>query len=300
MYSGRLARELPAFDLPHETPPPGEEDVLRSFSNEWVSYDWNPNAYWNLTHEDMYQSMRFLLDLDSRPLKQKIVLEAGIGIGGIADYVSRSEECEMIGVDLSYAVDAAHKHFGHNPLLHIIQASVFAMPFLENSFDMVYSQGVIMHTYSTKTAFARLARLPRVGGRLYIWVYSYYDEKRTFERRMLMKMEKLLRPVISRLPESLQTATLLPITPLYLIHQNLLAGRRGATVIKYGWREAIHAARDRFTPRFAHRHTEEEVCGWFREAGYTKLQCVSKREHPEFIPISLIAATAVDGTRSYI
>ena len=164
---------------------------------------------------------------------------------------------------------------------------------------MVYSQGVIMHTYSTKTAFIRLARLPRVGGRLYIWVYSYYEE-RTFEGRMLMKIEKLIQPLVWRLPDRLQTAALLPIIPLYLIHQNVMIGRRGATVIKYGWREAIHAARDHFTPRFAHRHTEEEVCGWFRDAGSTQLQCVSKREHPKFIPISLVAATAVDGTRSYI
>lgn len=296
-HSKRLADELRGFTLPQEPPAPGEKDVLRSFSNEWVSYDWSPDAYWNLSHEDMYRSMRFLLDLESRPLKQKLVLEAGIGIGGIADYVSRSEGCEMIGVDLSYAVDAAHKHFGYNPLLHIVQASVFALPFPENTFDFVYSQGVLMHTYSTKAAFGGLARLPRIGGRLYIWVYSQYDEQRTFERRILMKMEKLIRPVVWRLPESLQTAALLPITPLYLIHQNLLARRRGAIAIKYGWREAMHAARDRFTPRFAQRHTEEEICGWFREAGYSKLQCVSKREHPEFIPVSLIFAAAVDGTR---
>jgi uncharacterized protein YbaR (Trm112 family)/SAM-dependent methyltransferase len=298
IHAGRLSYELPGFDLPHETPPPGEEDVLRSFSNEWVNYDWKPGAYWNLSHEDMYRSMRILLDLNHRPLTKKLVLEVGIGIGGIADYVSRSEDCEMIGVDLSYAVDAAQKHFGQNPLLHIMQASVFALPFQENKFDFVYSQGVIMHTYSTKAAFDRLARLPRVGGRLYIWVYSYYDEERTLERRILMKMEQLIRPVVWRLPEWIQTAALLPITPLYLIHQNLLARCHMAIVIKYGWREALHAARDRFTPRFAHRHTEEEVCRWFSEAGYTELQSVNKRKRPDFVPDSLVLATAVDGIRN--
>ena len=108
-----------------------------------------------------------------------------------------------------------------------------------------------MHTYSTKAAFDRLAKLPKVGGRLYIWIYSHHDEERTFERRILMKMEKLIRPVAWRLPQTLQTAVLLPIVPLYLLHQNLLVKRRGSAFIKYGWRESIHAARDRFTPRYA-------------------------------------------------
>ena len=85
----------------------------------------------------------------------------GIGIGGTADYISRSEECEIVGIDLGYAVDAAYRNFGQNPLFHIVQASVFSLPFRENTFDFVYSHGVIMATYSTKEAFDELARLPR-------------------------------------------------------------------------------------------------------------------------------------------
>jgi uncharacterized protein YbaR (Trm112 family)/cyclopropane fatty-acyl-phospholipid synthase-like methyltransferase len=297
-HAQRLDRELPGFDLPNEKPPPGEGDVLRSFSNEWTSYEWNPEAYWNLSYEDMCRSMRHLLDLDRKPIKGQLVLEVGIGIGGIADYVSRSETCELIGVDLGYAVDAAQKNFGGNPLLHIVQASVFALPFEDKTFDFVYSHGAIMHTYSTKTAFDRLATLPRIGGRLYVWVYSQYDEQRNTERRLLMTLEKLLRPVVWRLPESVQTMVLLPISCLYLVHQNLLVKRRQTNVIKYGWRESIHAARDRFTPRYAHRHTDDEVCGWFREANYVKLQCVSKREYPESIPLPFVTAAAVDGMRN--
>jgi len=300
VHAERIARELPGFTLPHEKPAPGEKDILRSFSKEWVSYDWNPKAYWNLTPEDMYRSMRFIMDLDSRPIRHKLVLEMGIGIGGIADYISRSEDCEMVGVDLGYAVDAAQKHFGHNPLLHVIQASVFAPPFRESTFDFVYSQGVIHHTYSTRTAFEQLAKLPKIGGRLYIWVYSPYDydEDRNWQHRILMKMERVIRPVIWRLPDSLQAVTLAPIVPLYLAYENVSMRNRDESYIKYGWREAMHAARDRFTPRYAHRHTEEEVSGWFRDAGYTALQCAGKRKRPGFVPIWLVLHTAVDGVRS--
>jgi uncharacterized protein YbaR (Trm112 family)/SAM-dependent methyltransferase len=296
-YAERLARELPGYTLPQGTPPPGEEDILRSFSNEWVSYDWNPDAYWNVSAEDMHRSMRFLLDLDRKPVRRKRILEVGIGIGGIADYVSRSEESELVGVDLSYAVDAAYRNFGRNPFLHIVQASAFSPPFEDNTFDLVYSQGVIMCTYSTKAAFDRLARLPKKEGRLYIWVYSHYDEERTLVRRILMGMERIIRPVVWPLPDGLQTVALAPLVPLYMFYQNVVRRYSDKRNIKYGWREAIHAARDRFTPRYVHRHSEEEVSGWFREAGYDDLQSVSKRPAPDFVPLPLVTATGIDGVR---
>ena len=296
-YAERIGRELPGFTTPHETAMPGEQTVLRTFSSEWLNYDWNEQFYWNLSADGIYKCMKFLLDLARRPVKDKLVLEVGIGIGGIANYMACKEECELIGMDLGYAVDPAYKHFGRNAFLHLVQASAFAPPVRESSFDLVYSQGVLHHTFSTKTAFDRLSKLPKPGGRLYIWVYNPYSEQRTVIRRVIMLMERVIRPLCWRLPESLQTVVLLPIIPLYLIHQNLYVKRRGGRYINYGWREALHAARDRFTPRYAHRHTEEEVYGWFSDAGYTQIQQASKRESTDY-PISLfIKETAVDGVR---
>lgn len=296
-HAERIASELSGFTLPHGTAMPGEETVLRTFSSEWVNYDWDGKSYWNSVPDVLYRSMNFMLDLDRRPVKDKLVLEVGIGIGGIADYLARREGCELVGIDLSYAVDPAYKHFGMNAFLHIVQASVFALPFRENTFDLVYSWGVLHHTYSTKAAFDLICKLPKTGGRLYVWVYNPFSEQRTLIRRAIMLMETVIRPLCWRVPESLQTVMLLPIIPLYLVHQNLYMRRGSSGYIKYGWREAMHAARDRFTPRYAHRHTEEEVCSWFREAGYTELRCANERDRPDFVPVGLSLATAVDGVR---
>jgi len=296
-HAKRLARELPEFTTPHETPTPGEDTVLRTFSSEWMNYDWNDRAYWNISPDAMYKSINFMLGLGQKPVKDKLVLEVGVGIGGIADYMARAEQCELIGIDLSHAVDPAYKHFGKNPFLHLAQASAFVPPFRVNTFDLAYSWGVLHHTYSTKVAFTKISSLPKTGGRLYIWVYSPYDEQRNLTRRILMLVEKVIRPVCWRLPETLQMLMLLPIVPLYLIHQNLDLKSNGPHFIKYGWREAMHAARDRFTPRYAHRHSEEEVYSWFCDAGYEKIQCGSKRERPDFVPKSFVFATAVDGVR---
>lgn len=297
-YAERIRNELPAFAMPDEMSSQGESTVLRTFSSEWVNYDWNEESYWALTADAVYECMRFMLDLACKPVKDKLVLEVGIGVGGIADYMVRKEKCELVGIDLSYAVDPAYTHFGKNPFFHIAQASAFAPPFRDSTFDFVYSQGVLHHTFSTKSAFDRISTLPKPDGRLYIWVYSPYNEQRTLIRRILMAMENIIRPICWRLPEKLQSVALLPIIPLYLLHQNLNVKRRDAGYVRYGWREAVHAARDRFTPRYVHRHTEEEVSSWFREAGYTHIQCVSQRKLPDFTPIALFTFdTAVDGVR---
>lgn len=298
VHAARLARELPDFAPPDAPAAPGERAVLRTFSSEWVNYDWDPRSYWSVTPQVMYRTIHFMLDLDRRPVKDTLVLEVGVGIGGIADYMARSEECEMVGIDLSHAVDPAHTHFGTNPFLHLVQASALAPPFRKQVFDLVYSWGVLHHTFSTRAAFDRISVLPKAGGRLYVWVYSHYDEERTVGRRVLMVAERLLRPVCSRLPETLQTIALFPFIPLYLIHQNLIVKQKGSGYSGYRWREAMHAARDRFTPRYAHRHSEGEVSSWFRAAGYDVIARQSSRECPSFIPPGFALATAVEGVRT--
>ncbi len=300
-FREKLREVCPEFSLPSEEPATGEADVLRSFSEEWVDYDWDGDTYWNLSAEDMFESMELMLDVKDRPFRNKQILEVGIGIGGIADHMTRSQRCELVGLDLSYAVDGAFTHFSRNPLMHIVQASAFAPPFKAETFDFVYSQGVIHHTYSTKTAFDNLSKLPKKDGRLYIWVYSPYDESRTLNRRVIMGMETVLRPVIWRLPTLLQNVCLLPLIPLYMVHQAAMVKTRAdEKQVRYGPREALHAARDRFTPRYIHRHTDEEIMQWFEAAGYSDLQCASKRDLPEFVPESFRSCAGVDGFRSEI
>lgn len=297
-HADRIAKELSGLKLPDGQAPEGEETVLRTFSSEWVNYDWDPTTYWNVAPERIFSSMRWMLDLETYPIKDKLTLEVGIGIGGVAEYMARVEGSEVVGVDLGYAVDAAYRNFGKHRFLHIVQASAFAPPFRPETFDTVYSQGVIHHTSSTKTAFDQVCLLPKKkGGRFYIWVYSPTSENRTPLRRALMVFENMLRPLIWPLPESLQRIALVPIVPLYLIHQNLMVRGRETGYIRYGWREAMHAARDRFTPRYAFRHSEDEVSGWFKAAGYRNVRPSSTRQRPDYVPPGFTVATAVDGVR---
>ncbi len=292
----RLRRELPGYSLPKADAMQGEEEVLRTFSSEWVGYDWDGKAYWNLSADRWFKSMDFVLDLDAGALKNRLVLVVGTGIGGVADHVSRSQRCEVIGMDLGYSVDVAHRHFGANAFLHIVQASAFKLPYAPGAFDFVYSFGVLHHTFSTRTAFEAVSGLIKPGGRFFLWVYSPENESRSRLRRTLMKLENVARPVITRLPGKAQAVALAPAIPVYMGWQALQV-LGGNADVRYGIREALHAARDRLTPRFAHRHTEDEVVGWFRDSRFGGIRRGSERKKPSWLPIGFLANTAVDGVR---
>ncbi len=299
-HAGWISECLQGFVLPAGSPPPGEAGVLRSFSTEWTSYKWNGTSYWDTTPEVMLQRKRFELGVEKHALKRRIVLEVGIGIAGTADALSRAEDCELVGMDLSYAVDQARHYFGANPRLHIVQASVFAPPFRADTFDVVYSHGVLHHTYSTREAFGGIATLTKPQkGMLYVWLYSKEEERATPLRRALMAVERVIRPVVSHLSAPLQTAVLLPTTPLYMFYQNVYRrwklGRQYTAA--YSWNEALHAARDRLTPPFAHRHTYEEVAGWFVTARYGRLELLRDEPRPEGVPESYQRNVGIRGFR---
>ena len=114
-----------------------------------------------------------------------------------------------------------------------------------------------------------------------------------------MTTEQVVRPVLSKLPEFVQTIFLLPTLPFYILYQNLYRrnqlGKRFAAT--YGWNEALHAARDRFTPPFAHRHTYADVTGWFKAQMYQNLELLRDDPLPDGVPDSYTLNVGVRGFR---
>ena len=142
-------------------------------------------------------------------------------------------------MDLGYAVDQARHYFGQNPRFHIVQASVFAPPFRGGAFDVVYSHGVLHHTYSTRVAFSHIAKLPKpVNGMLFIWLYSHEQERATPMRRTLMTIERVIRQYCHDCPVSRKQLSCCQHC-LYILYQNLYGrdqlGRQFAA--NYGWNE---------------------------------------------------------------
>ncbi len=297
VYNSRIEKELKSYSTPTLTIPLGENSVIRSFSKEWLNYDWNPEKYWRMNSNVMYEAMRFMLDLENKKISNKSVLEIGIGIGGLANSFAKNENCELVGVDLGYAVDGAYKNFHNNLFLHIVQASAFNLPFKDFTFDYVYSHGVLHHSSDPKQCFYNVCKLTKLNGFLYVWLYSDTSENRNFLRRLIMIMEKVLRPIIWPLPSVVQNIALFPLSILYIIHQNFILANKDADMVNFSWREAFHAARDRFTPRYAFRYSEKELAEWFIANGYSNLIYSSKRQTPNYVTQEFCLATAIIGQK---
>jgi SAM-dependent methyltransferase len=92
----------------------------------------------------------------------------------------------MIGIDLSQAVDAAQRNNADNRRVHIVQADIYNLPFKANTFDFIYSVGVLHHLPDPEKGFQFLIPFLIRGGSLFIWVYSFAYRKIMLESLRLI------------------------------------------------------------------------------------------------------------------
>jgi ubiquinone/menaquinone biosynthesis C-methylase UbiE len=103
----------------------------------------------------------------------KRVLEIGVGLGTDSVCFARAG-ATVSGVDLTEAsIDLVRRRLvleGLDADLRVADAE--ALPFADESFDLVYSWGVLHHTPDTERAIAEVRRVLRRGGEMRIMLYS--------------------------------------------------------------------------------------------------------------------------------
>lgn len=195
-------------------------------------------------------------------LRGKTVLDVGCGMGRFSDVASRWG-ANVVAIDLSRAVESAQRNIGGRPNVTIAQANVFALPFREQSFDYIFSIGVLHHTPDTKAAFDRLPNLLRPGGKIAIWLYEKHRLKwgfSDFYRLFTPKLPKRFLHAVSYLAVPLYYAYKIPVLGL-AIHWVLPAGDHP----KARWR--VLDTFDWYSPTYQWKHTYPEVRGWFNDRG---------------------------------
>src|SRR5436190_9753303 len=144
-----------------------------SFSYEWNR--WNTvqldSANGGHESEDTFREKTGFTPTD---LQGKLVLDVGCGAGRFLDVASRWG-ATVVGVDLSFAVDAAHRSMGARPNVSVVQADVNRLPFRPQTFDAIFSLGVLHHSRNTREAFLNLPPLLKDGGDIAVWLYYYTD-----------------------------------------------------------------------------------------------------------------------------
>jgi ubiquinone/menaquinone biosynthesis C-methylase UbiE len=241
------------------------DNEVESFSFQWLKF-----RRTQLDREDSRESEEtFFAKTLFQPgeLRGKTILDAGCGMGRFLDVASK-HGAACVGVDLSFAVEAAHENLGDRPNVHIIQADLRELPFPDASFDFIYSIGVLHHTPDCRTSFLSLLRLLKPGGKIAIWLYHL--EAYRFSR------SERYRRLTTRLPPRFLHALCHVAVPYYYLTRIPRLGARFYNLLPIsvhpGWRWRILDTFDWYSPKYQSKHTFPEVFGWFREAGLIDIE----------------------------
>ena len=247
-----------------------------SFGFQWTVY--NRTQLDDETSRRSENAFRRRTGFQPEDLAGKLVLDVGCGMGRFAEVATRWG-AHVVGIDLSLACEAAAKNLADRTAT-VFQADVFKLPFASESFDYIYSIGVLHHTPSCEQAFKSLPKLLKPGGKIAVWLYSAYnawyrmsDFYRNWTRRMA--------------PETLHRLCRI-VVPLYSVHQGLkkvpLVGKKASSLLSWvipmshnpnpTWR--VLDTFDWYSPWYQSKHTYEEVFRWFESCGLGNLRVIEQ------------------------
>src|SRR5258706_16367653 len=101
-------------------------------------------------------------------LKGETVIEMVCGMGKYVQTVARYSKL-AVGLDLSHSLERARENTRHLSNVLLVQGNILQPPFRPQTFDYVYSVGVLHHTPDCRLAFKRSASLVKAGGRFSVW-----------------------------------------------------------------------------------------------------------------------------------
>ena len=128
----------------------------------------------------------------------KRVLDAGCGTGRHAYYAAQYGASEVVGLDLSDAVETASRVLSRFENVEVVQGDLLRPPLRTaaegGGFDLVYSVGVLHHLPDPYEGFRSLLRLVRPGGTIAVWVYGY--ENNGFVRNVIEPLRRVTTMVV--------------------------------------------------------------------------------------------------------
>lgn len=206
----------------------------------------------------------------------KKILDAGCGNGRFAYYAGKYG-AEVWAIDLGPAVEVARRN-NESRNVHVVQADLHNPPFALESFDFIYSIGVLHHLPDPEAAFQNLLRFLKPGGS--VQIYLYWKPERRPIKAMMLSGISAARHVTTRLPHNAVYALAYPTAALaflmfvwpYRIMRKLPGLSRVADEMpmkQYAslpFRVCVNDQLDRLSAPIENRYTRADVYDWLARA----------------------------------
>jgi len=292
----KLTDGIPSFV--HSISDLDQNQVKTTFSYKWTRSDFGQkNEEFNAKIRDVYLDMLGLDEKDLSLFFDKVVLDVGVGSGSSARLWAKNAK-EFHGIDISEAVFKANnalKNLKNPPILS--QANLFNLPYLDEQFDVIVSNGVLHHTRSTKEALKAIIKKLKTGGHCLFYVYKKKSPIREFS-------DDYIRSKISDMPPDEAWKYIEEITKFSkAIHDQsikinipdnvkLLDINKGEYDLKqfiyqhffkcfwnetWGFEDSNMVNFDWYYPKYSWRQTEEEIKNWCNEF-HLKIEYLKERE----------------------
>lgn len=249
-------------------------DTAKSFEFEWSRFP-EMRAEWEINFWD------YMRPHTPESFRGKRVLDAGCGIGRHAYYAAKNS-AEVWAIDIGAAVEIAKYNNLRNDNVHVAQADIHHLPFEPESFDLIYSIGVLHHLQCPESAFRNLLRYLKPGG--WIHIYLYWSPENQPVKRLLLALVSALRLITTRIPYRLVYGLSFPaaaiafagfVWPYQLLATaglNEIAERMPLKqYAKYPFRVCVNDQFDRLSTPIEFRFTRDEVERWMRSAGLEEI-----------------------------
>ena len=231
---------------------------LASFGRQWNKYE--------VAHDDEDQAtFQAKTGVRLGDLQGLRVLDAGCG-GGRYSKVCGEAGAIVVGADHSGAVSKARQLCSHLPSVTFVQADLKRLPLEPESFDFVFSIGVMHHDANTKDVFDAVARFVRRGGRYSVWLYRRNQWWQEIINNALRRRTTHMAP--EKLEGWCEWGAWLGGLPVINKSLNKIANfsahpnRENRICDTFDW----------YAPRYQYHHTVKELTAWFESAGFDQIK----------------------------
>jgi ubiquinone/menaquinone biosynthesis C-methylase UbiE len=249
-----------------------EHKTVESFGEEWKKFK-------NFSEEEIRIAGEQYFDIVDESIlnKQTVALDLGCGTGRWSKFIAPKVKF-IEAVDPSMAVLTAQKTLEPFNNVRVTQAAADNLPFAHESFDFIFSLGVLHHIPDTSKALNEAVTRLKKNGHFLLYIY-YALDSRGFLFRTLFKVSDWIRKIISSLPHPIKhflcdiiaVVVYMPLIILARIFKGLGMNFYKRLPLSYYCDKSFYIIRndvlDRFGTPLEQRFTKQEIENMMTQAG---------------------------------